>query len=331
MMCEIPSNAILADRFLEHFDGFSIGSNDMTQLTLARRPRFGRRDRDDVRRARRRGEGDAARWRSQACRKAGKYVGICGQGPSDHPDLAQWLVEQRIESMSLNPDTVVETWLALAKAQRRQAAECRADASAIRPIDVALRLERAQSARMNAAAPRSHRRSVRRASPARSSSVAPCSLRAALIALAAGHPALLRAVRDRASARTPCGRFDAGALRSVRVARSSRLRAGAGSTRRAASRRDGTHVSGRCAAGLLRRRAAHDASSCGRTDARWSRAFVPAARHAARATISAACACCFALGRLRRAPAARSAADRPSHACASMTPPLSAFGWPASR
>jgi pyruvate,water dikinase len=115
MMCEIPSNAILADRFLEHFDGFSIGSNDLTQLTLAV-------DRDA-------GGAIAASFDERneavkamlslaigACQKAGKYVGICGQGPSDHPDLAQWLVEQKIESISLNPDTVVETWLALSKA-----------------------------------------------------------------------------------------------------------------------------------------------------------------------------------------------------------------------
>lgn len=112
MMCEIPSNAILADQFLEYFDGFSIGSNDMTQLTLAI-------DRDsslvsdlfDER-------NDAVKFMLsraiQACKKANKYVGICGQGPSDHPDLAKWLVEQGIESMSLNPDTVIDTWLFLA-------------------------------------------------------------------------------------------------------------------------------------------------------------------------------------------------------------------------
>jgi pyruvate,water dikinase len=113
MMCEIPSNAILADRFLEHFDGFSIGSNDMTQLTLAVdrdsggpiAPTFD--ERDDAVKA-------MLSMAIDACRKAGKYIGICGQGPSDHPDLALWLVDQRIESMSLNPDTVVETWLALA-------------------------------------------------------------------------------------------------------------------------------------------------------------------------------------------------------------------------
>jgi pyruvate, water dikinase len=114
MMCEIPSNAILADQFLEHFDGFSIGSNDMTQMTLAL-------DRDSGLIADAFDERDPAvkhmlHLAIQACRKAGKYVGICGQGPSDHPDLAKWLVDEGIESLSLNPDTVVETWLYLAKA-----------------------------------------------------------------------------------------------------------------------------------------------------------------------------------------------------------------------
>ena len=114
MMCEIPSNAILADDFLRHFDGFSIGSNDMTQMTLAL-------DRDSGLVMEAFDERDAAVKRMlhlaiQACRKAGKYVGICGQGPSDYPDLAEWLMEEGIESMSLNPDTVVETWLHLAKA-----------------------------------------------------------------------------------------------------------------------------------------------------------------------------------------------------------------------
>jgi pyruvate,water dikinase len=113
MMCEIPSNAILADRFLEHFDGFSIGSNDMTQLTLGL-------DRDSGIIAAQFDERDPAvkqmlHLAIQACRRAGKYVGICGQGPSDHPDLAKWLVEEGIESLSLNPDSVVETWLYLAK------------------------------------------------------------------------------------------------------------------------------------------------------------------------------------------------------------------------
>jgi pyruvate,water dikinase len=113
MMCEIPSNALLADQFLEHFDGFSIGSNDMTQMTLAL-------DRDSGLIAEAFDERDPAvkqmlHLAIQACRKAGKYVGICGQGPSDHPDLAKWLVEEGIESLSLNPDTVVETWLYLAK------------------------------------------------------------------------------------------------------------------------------------------------------------------------------------------------------------------------
>ena len=119
MMCEIPSNAILADRFLEHFDGFSIGSNDMTQLTLAVDRDAGGRHRTNLRRARRRSQGHAFALAIAACRKAGKYAGICGQGPSDHPELAQWLVEQKIESISLNPDTVLETWLALAKKTSR--------------------------------------------------------------------------------------------------------------------------------------------------------------------------------------------------------------------
>ncbi|HLS82427.1 MAG TPA: phosphoenolpyruvate synthase [Steroidobacter sp.] len=112
MMCELPTNALLAERYLEHFDGMSIGSNDMTQLTLGL-------DRDSAIVARHFDERDDAvkallKMAINACRKAGKYVGICGQGPSDHPDLARWLVEQGIESISLNPDTVVETWLFLA-------------------------------------------------------------------------------------------------------------------------------------------------------------------------------------------------------------------------
>ena len=113
MMCELPSNAILADRFLEYFDGFSIGSNDMTQLTLGVDRDSGGAiastfdERDDAVKA-------MLSLSIKACQRANKYVGICGQGPSDHPDLAQWLVDQGIESMSLNPDTVVETWLALA-------------------------------------------------------------------------------------------------------------------------------------------------------------------------------------------------------------------------
>src|ERR1700686_3939127 len=112
MMCELPTNALLADQYLEYFDGMSIGSNDMTQLTLGL-------DRDSGVIAHLFDERDPAvkammSMAIQACRKAGKYAGICGQGPSDHADLAQWLVEQGIESMSLNPDTVVETWLKLA-------------------------------------------------------------------------------------------------------------------------------------------------------------------------------------------------------------------------
>ena len=112
MMCELPTNALLADRYLQFFDGMSIGSNDMTQLTLGL-------DRDSAIIAKLFDERDDAvkvllKMAIDACLKAGKYIGICGQGPSDHPELARWLVEQGIESMSLNPDTVVETWLFLA-------------------------------------------------------------------------------------------------------------------------------------------------------------------------------------------------------------------------
>ena len=115
MMCEVPSNALLADEFLEIFDGFSIGSNDMTQLTLGL-------DRDSSIVASLFDERDPAVKKMlsmaiQAARRKGKYVGICGQGPSDHPDLAQWLMDEGIESVSLNPDTVVDTWLKLAKAK----------------------------------------------------------------------------------------------------------------------------------------------------------------------------------------------------------------------
>lgn len=115
MMCELPSNAVLAERFLEHFDGFSIGSNDMTQLTLGIDRDSGGSiaasfdERNDAVKA-------MLSMAIQACRKQGKYVGICGQGPSDHPDLAQWLMAQGIETISLNPDTVVDTWLFLARA-----------------------------------------------------------------------------------------------------------------------------------------------------------------------------------------------------------------------
>ncbi|MCK9533653.1 MAG: phosphoenolpyruvate synthase [Pseudomonas sp.] len=113
MMCELPSNALLADEFLEHFDGFSIGSNDMTQLTLGL-------DRDSGVIAHLFDERDPAvkkllSMAIQACNKAGKYIGICGQGPSDHPDLARWLMEQGIESVSLNPDSVLDTWFFLAE------------------------------------------------------------------------------------------------------------------------------------------------------------------------------------------------------------------------
>ncbi len=112
MMCEIPSNAMLAEQFLEYFDGMSIGSNDLTQLTLGL-------DRDSGLIAHLFNERNPAvkalmSQAIQACRKAGKYIGICGQGPSDYPDLARWLMEEGIDSVSLNPDTVVETWLYLA-------------------------------------------------------------------------------------------------------------------------------------------------------------------------------------------------------------------------
>ena len=113
MMCELPTNALLAERYLEHFDGMSIGSNDMTQLTLGI-------DRDSAIVAKSFDERDDAvkallSMAIAACRKHGKYVGICGQGPSDHPDFARWLVEQGIESLSLNPDAVLETWQLLAR------------------------------------------------------------------------------------------------------------------------------------------------------------------------------------------------------------------------
>ncbi|MFT6029793.1 MAG: pyruvate,water dikinase [Oleiphilaceae bacterium] len=113
MMCELPANAILADQFLEHFDGFSIGSNDLTQLTLGI-------DRDSGIIAHLFDErNDAVRVllsnAIEACKAAGKYIGICGQGPSDHPDLARWLMEQGIDSVSLNPDSVLDTWFFLAE------------------------------------------------------------------------------------------------------------------------------------------------------------------------------------------------------------------------
>ncbi|NUU38131.1 phosphoenolpyruvate synthase [Pseudomonas sp. C2B4] len=115
MMCELPSNAILAEEFLEFFDGFSIGSNDLTQLTLGL-------DRDSGIIAHLFDERNPAVKKLlanaiAACNKAGKYIGICGQGPSDHPDLAKWLMEQGIESVSLNPDSVLETWFFLAEGQ----------------------------------------------------------------------------------------------------------------------------------------------------------------------------------------------------------------------
>ena len=113
MMCELPSNAVIADQFLDHFDGFSIGSNDMTQLTLGL-------DRDSALVAASFDERDPAvkfmlSAAIRACKARGKYVGICGQGPSDHADLAEWLLAEGIDTMSLNPDTVVDTWVRLGK------------------------------------------------------------------------------------------------------------------------------------------------------------------------------------------------------------------------
>ena len=112
MMCEIPSNALLAEEFLQHFDGFSIGSNDLTQLTLGL-------DRDsgliaDMFDERNPAVKKMLRMAIRACHEAGKYIGICGQGPSDHPDLAKWLMEEKITSLSLNPDTVITTAMFLA-------------------------------------------------------------------------------------------------------------------------------------------------------------------------------------------------------------------------
>jgi pyruvate,water dikinase len=114
MMCEVPSNAILAEQFLEHFDGFSIGSNDLTQLTLGLDRDSGMAllaadfdERDPAVR-------ELLTKAIKTCLAKGKYVGICGQGPSDHPDFAEWLMEQGISSISLNPDSVVDTWMKLA-------------------------------------------------------------------------------------------------------------------------------------------------------------------------------------------------------------------------
>lgn len=113
MMCEIPANALLAEEFLEYFDGFSIGSNDLTQLTLGM-------DRDSGILADGFDERNDAvkvllKMAINTCNRLGKYVGICGQGPSDHEDFAEWLVKEGIQSVSLNPDTVVATWQRLTK------------------------------------------------------------------------------------------------------------------------------------------------------------------------------------------------------------------------
>ena len=112
MMCELPANAILAEQFLEHFDGFSVGSNDLTQLTLGL-------DRDSGIIAHLFDERNEAikillQQTIEACKKANKYIGICGQGPSDYPDFAKWLMVQGIDSVSLNPDSVLDTWFFLA-------------------------------------------------------------------------------------------------------------------------------------------------------------------------------------------------------------------------
>jgi pyruvate,water dikinase len=119
MMCELPTNALLADKFLEHFDGFSIGSNDLTQLTLGLDRDSGIvshlfDERDDAVKA-------LLSMAISACRKANKYIGICGQGPSDHPDFALWLMEQGIDSISLNPDSVLDTWFFLSQHQNTKA------------------------------------------------------------------------------------------------------------------------------------------------------------------------------------------------------------------
>ena len=112
-MCEVPSNAISAEEFLQHVDGFSIGSNDLTQLTLGL-------DRDSGIVANLFDERDPAvkslmQKAIRTCKQTNKYIGICGQGPSDHPDLAKWLMDEGIDTVSLNPDTVINTWLYLAK------------------------------------------------------------------------------------------------------------------------------------------------------------------------------------------------------------------------
>jgi pyruvate,water dikinase len=117
MMCELPSNAILAEQFLQYFDGFSIGSNDLTQLTLGL-------DRDSGLIAHLFDERNEAikallSMAIRTCKEQGKYVGICGQGPSDHEDFADWLVKEGIDTVSLNPDTVLETWLYLAEQQKK--------------------------------------------------------------------------------------------------------------------------------------------------------------------------------------------------------------------
>ena len=113
MMCELPSNALMAKEFLEYFDGMSIGSNDLTQLTLGL-------DRDSGLVAEAFNEQNESvkklmQLAIQACKKENKYIGICGQGPSDYPDFAKWLIDQEIESISLNPDSVIKTWIEISQ------------------------------------------------------------------------------------------------------------------------------------------------------------------------------------------------------------------------
>ena len=297
MMCEMPSNAILAERFLEHFDGFSIGSNDMTQLTLGVDRDSGGPiaatfdERDDAVKA-------MLALAIEACRKAGKYVGICGQGPSDHPDLAQWLVEQGIESMSLNPDTVVETWLALAGKQAGVIGRSRRDVrcgSADRSIGDAAAHAMLQCAH----AP---------ARPASASMLGPSRVGAAFVVVA-------RARRSRCVVALPlrCWRCSlrgraawSCASEVVRAARGARRSASccssaaiAGSGRRVAmgAARSRGHV----------RRLATSAHGSRRIvwrpdGARWSRrAALLVPGHARRRTTSGGCACCCATARQRRA------------------------------
>jgi uncharacterized MAPEG superfamily protein len=136
MMCELPTNALLAHQYLQYFDGMSIGSNDLTQLTLGL-------DRDSGLIAGLFDERDESvrmliKMAIDACKQEGKYIGICGQGPSDHPDFARWLISEGISSVSLNPDTVIETWLFLAAGVAKAGAR---DFDNARPRDYLARLQ----------------------------------------------------------------------------------------------------------------------------------------------------------------------------------------------